>query len=91
MTKYVLTEGSCMIPNKAAYMDDKTWVKEVKVVVPGIRKMEVRNVAFVCFILFSTYLTIDLCSSKLSVDDLLLPKVVGIPHILWIRVSHQFH
>ena len=58
-----------MIPNKAAYMDDKTWTKVVKVVAPGIRKMAVRNVAFVCSILFSTYLTLHLCSLKLSADD----------------------
>ena len=58
-----------MIPNKAAYMDDETWAKVVKVIAPGVRKMEVSNVAFVCSILFSTYLTLHLCSSKLSADD----------------------
>ena len=58
-----------MIPNKAAYMDDETWAKVVKVVAPGIRKMAVRNVAFVCSNLFSTYLTLHLFSSKLSEDD----------------------
>ena len=47
VTKYGLPEVSCVIPNKAAYMDDKTWAKVVKVVAPGIRKMAVRNVAFV--------------------------------------------
>ena len=50
LTKYGLSEGSCVIPNKAAYMDDETWAKVVKVVAPGIRKMAVRNVAFVCSI-----------------------------------------
>ena len=70
MTKYGLPEGSCVIPNKASYMDDETWAKVVKVVAPGIRKMTVRNVAFVCSILFSTCLTIHLCSSKLSAYDL---------------------
>ena len=69
VTKYGLPEGSCVIPNKAAYMDDETWAKVVKVVAPGIRKMMVRNVAFVCSILFSTYLTRHLCSSKFSADD----------------------
>ena len=48
VTKYGQPEGSCVIPNKAAYMDDETWAKVVKVVDPGIRKMAVRNVAFVC-------------------------------------------
>ena len=68
-TKYGLLEESCVIPNKAAYMDDKTWAKVVKVVAPGTRKMAVINVAFVCSILFSTYLTLHLCSSKFSADD----------------------
>ena len=45
--KYGFLEGSCVIPNKAAYMDDETWEKVVKVVAPGIRKMMVRNVLFV--------------------------------------------
>ena len=58
-----------MIPNKAEYMDDKTWEKMVKVVALGIRKMVVSNVAFVCSILFPTYLTLHLCSYKLSADD----------------------
>ena len=48
LTKYGLPEGYCTIPNKAAYMDDKTWAKVVKVVARGMRKMAVRNVAFVC-------------------------------------------
>ena len=68
VTKYGFPEGFCVIPNKAAYMDDDTWVKVVKVVAPGIRKMVVSNVSFVCYILFSTYLTLHLCSSKLSAD-----------------------
>ena len=59
-----------MITNKEANIIDETWVKVVKVVSPGIRKMAVRNVAFVCSILFSTYLTLHLCSSKFSADYL---------------------
>ena len=43
--KHGLPEGSCVIPNKSAYIDDDTWAKVVKVVAPGIRKMSVRNVA----------------------------------------------
>ena len=70
VTRYRLPEGSFVIPNKAAYMDDETWVKVVKVVDPGIRKMKVSNVAFVFPILFSIYLTIHLCPSKFSSDDL---------------------
>ena len=69
VTKYVFPEGSCVIPNKSAYMDDKTWEKVVKVVAPGIRKMAVRNVAFVCSNSLYSYLTLHLCSSKLSADD----------------------
>ena len=38
VTKYGLPEGSCAITNKAAYMDDETWAKVVKVVAPGVRK-----------------------------------------------------
>ena len=70
VTKYVLPEGSFVIPNKSAYLDDETWAKVVKVVAPGIRKMAVMNVAFVCSVLFSAYLTLHLCSSKFSADDL---------------------
>ena len=54
VTRYGLPKGSCVIPNKSAYMDDKTWAKVVKVVAPGIRKMVVSNVAF--FIYFILYL-----------------------------------
>ena len=50
VTKYGLTEVSCVILNKAAYMDYETWVKVMKVLAPGIRKMKVSNVA--CFFLF---------------------------------------
>ena len=69
VTKYGLPEGSCVIPKKSAYMDDETWAKVVKVVDPGIRKMAVRNVAFVFSNLFYSYLTLHLCYSKLSSDD----------------------
>ena len=69
VTKYVFPEGSCVIPNKAAYMDDKTWAKVVKVVASGIREMAVSNVAFVFSILFSTYLTLHIRSSKFSLND----------------------
>ena len=70
VTKYGFPEGSCVIPNKAAYVDDETWAKVVKLVAHDIRKMVVINVAFVCYVLFSTYLTLHLCYSKLSADDL---------------------
>ena len=69
VTKYGLLKGSCVIPHKTAYMDDETWAKVVKVVAPGIMKMMVSNVAFVCSILFSTYITLHLFSPKLSTDD----------------------
>ena len=51
VTKYVLPEGSCVIPNKAEYVYDETWAKVVKVVAHDIRKMAVINAAFV----FSVY------------------------------------
>ena len=70
VTRYIFPEGSCVIPNKATYMDDETWAKVVKVVAPGIRKIKVSNAACVFPILFSIYLTIDLCPSKFSSDDL---------------------
>ena len=70
VTKYGLPEGSCVITDKAAYMDDKNWAKVAKVVAPGIRKMAVSNVTFVCSILLSTCLTLHVCSSKFSADDL---------------------
>ena len=50
MTIFGLPEGSCVIPNKAAYMNDETWAKVVKVISPGIIKMKVSNVA--CVLLF---------------------------------------
>ena len=50
VTKYGFPEESCVIPNKTAYMDDKTWANVVKVVASGIRTMAVSNVA--CFALF---------------------------------------
>ena len=68
VNKYIFPEIYCVIPNKAAYMDDKTWSKLLKVVDPGIRKMAVRNAAFVCFILFSTYLNLHLYHSKFSAE-----------------------
>ena len=68
VTKYILPEGSCVIPNRAECMYDETWLKVVKVVAPVIIKMTVRNVDFVCSILFYTYLTLHLRSSKLSAE-----------------------
>ena len=77
-----------MITNKAAYMDYKTWERVVKVVEPGVRKITVRNVDFVCSILFSTYLTLHLCPSKVSIDNLRLPKVVSLPQIWWALLTY---
>ena len=70
MTKYGFPEGSFVIPNKAAYMDDETWAKVVKVVAPGIRKMRVSNVACVLPILLSIYLILPFCPYKFSADDM---------------------
>ena len=46
VTRYLLLKGSHVLPKKAAYMDDETWAKVLKMVAPGIRKMAVSNVAF---------------------------------------------
>ena len=81
VTRYGIQEGSCVIPNKAAYMDDETWENLVKVVASGIRKMKVSNVSCVFPILFSIYLTLHICLSKFSLDDLWFPKMVIIPNI----------
>ena len=81
VTRYGLLEGSCVIPNKAAYMVDQTWEKVVKVVYPVIIKNLVINVAYVCPILLSFYITLHICPSELSSDDLLFTKAVVIPHI----------
>ena len=70
VTKYVFIEGSCLIPNKASYMDDETWEKVLKVVAPGIRKMRVSNVACVLPILLSIYLILPFCPYKFSADDM---------------------
>ena len=55
VTRYGLPEGSCVIPNKAAYTDDGTWEKVVKVVAPGIRKTKESKVACV-FLFYSLYI-----------------------------------
>ena len=68
VTKYGFPEGSSVIPNKVANTDYKTWAKVVKVVAPGIRKVVVTNVDFFPSTIFSNYLTLQLCPSKLSAD-----------------------
>ena len=70
VTIHGLPEGSCVIPNKTAYMDDETWSKVVKVVAPGIKKIKVGNLACFFLILFYIYLTIHICTPRLSSDDL---------------------
>ena len=70
VTRYGLPEGSFVIPNKVSYVDDETWSKLVKVVAPGIRKMKASNFSYDFTILFSIYLTIHLCTSKISSYDL---------------------
>ena len=62
-------------------MDDDTWEKVVKVVAPSIRKIAVSNVDLYIYILFYTHITLNLCPSRFSADDLRLPKVVGLTHI----------
>ena len=70
VTRYGFTEGYCVIPNKAEYMDDETLQKVLKVLDPGIRKTKVINIACVSPILLFIYLTLHICPSKLSSDDL---------------------
>ena len=53
VTKYGLTEGSCVITNKSEYMDDETWSKVVKVVASGIRKMAVEQCCFLFDLFYS--------------------------------------
>ena len=81
ITRNGFPEVSCVIPNKSAYMDDETWANMVKVVVLGIRIMKVSGVACVFTILFSIYLTIHLCTSKLSSDNFWFSKVVVVLHV----------
>ena len=66
--RYGFPEGYCAIPNKSAYMDDETWAEVMKAVAPGIKKMNVSNVAYTFPILFSIYLTLHICPSKFSAD-----------------------
>ena len=54
-------------------MDDETWEKVVKVVSPGIRKIKVSTFACVLPILFSLYITLHICSSKLFIDYMCFP------------------
>ena len=84
VTIYGLPEGCCVIPTKVAYMDGETWENVVKLLTPGIRKMKVSNFACVFPILISIYITLHLCPSKSSSDDLGYLKVLGIPHIGWL-------
>ena len=55
VTIYLLPESSCVIQKKAAYMDDETWAKVVKVLTPGIRKMKLINVTCI-FLFYSLYI-----------------------------------
>ena len=57
LTKYGFLEGSCVITNKAACMDDEAWEKLVKMRDTDIRKMNVRNVDL-CFVSFIIYIYI---------------------------------
>ena len=45
-----------MIPNKAAYMDNESWLKLVKILSPGIRKIKVSSDACVFLILLYIYI-----------------------------------
>ena len=70
VTRYVFSEGYFFIPNKLAYIDDGTWDNFEKLVSPGIRKVKVSSGACVLSALFSIYLTLHICPSKLSADDI---------------------
>ena len=73
MTRSGFPEGSCVIPNKAAYMDDEIWEKVVKVVAPDIIKMKVSNVYCNFPILLFIYLTLHIYPSYLSLDYIIFP------------------
>ena len=64
VTRYVLPKVSCVIPDKSSYMDDDTWVKVVKVVAPGIRKMNISNLLvffpFILYISNSPYMSLQI-------------------------------
>ena len=91
VTRYWLLEGYCVITDKAAYTDDETWAKVVKVVDPGIRKIKVSNVACVLPIIFTIYLTLHIYPSNFSEYDTWSLYVVGIPHILWLQLLCECH
>ena len=55
VSRYGLPEESCVIPNKAEYNDDETWLNLLKMLASGIRKMKVSNVAYLLPI-FSLYI-----------------------------------
>ena len=61
---YRFKEGYCVILNKESYMDDGTWKKAVKVVVPDIINTDVSSVSCVFPTVFSIYLTTNLHNSN---------------------------
>ena len=55
VSKYGVTERSCLIPQKYSCVDDETWAKVMKVTDNDIRKMKVRDVDL-CFANFIIYI-----------------------------------
>ena len=67
VTRYGLPEGSYVIPNKSAHMDDKTWAKVLKVVAPDIRKIKVIKVGYIFpIVLYISNLSISVPSNCLQ-------------------------
>ena len=64
VTRYGLSEVSCVISNKSSYLDDETWAKMAKVVSPFVRKMKVINVDCVFPIVIAIYIHLHICTSK---------------------------
>ena len=73
VTKYGFTEGSYVIPNKSAYMDDENRKNVVKVLAPVIRKIKVRNIACVC-LFYSLYIQLPI-----SIPPNYLKMISGFP------------
>ena len=70
VTHYGLPEVSCLIPKIVAYTDYDTRTKVTKVIVPGIRKMKVSNVAlYFAYFIISINNSLSL-SLQVSADNM---------------------
>ena len=89
VTKYGFSEFAYVIPNKAAYMDDETWSKVVKVVAPGIQKWRREMLLFnlFYFLLIKLYIYVP----KIICRWFVTSNCFGFHHIWWIQVSRRWH